>query len=978
MKLISCYIENFGKLNNQSYEFNEGINSICEENGWGKSTLATFIRVMFYGFLNEKSRNGITNERKRYKPWQGGGYGGKITFETYGRIYEIERTFGIKENEDEFVLRDKKTNLVCNDYTKNIGEELFKIDVNSFMRTVYISQNDCAATATAGINAKIGNLAENTDDINNYDTAAKRLTDLLNSMNPSRKTGSLYRLKDEIAALQYEVGNISEIERRIEEYTLMRDKKKIEQEDLKYHQIKLVNDRKKISRLNDTRIIHERYQNICDEYSKKKSKVEYLKSLFGGNIPDMKEVDECIEKNAKLSSYENAVKIYELSKEEKDRFTRLNHIFDYGENMPDKKETDDILDKISQMQQMNIDKQKVSMNPEEEAKLQKLSIHFGNDIPDESEVDFHINQYMTCHEKKNSLEARKAALHSMKSSLERESLNEKRRINELMKEKEFVKNKINEKKTYLSSLKSEVETEKKKLFGLFGLGIIFVILGIIIALILKNGIVAIGACAVGAFFFLLMYFCTNTKNSLVREISNAKSEIKELLEDVKGINENEQGKKYKSECKINEKDNNISDDSITISNIKQIENEIIEDELYIRKTEKEIVGFVERYDSGNIALNGNNHIIKMLYMMKSDINQYEILLAKKAAIKNSHYDSQINNLSDEIKEFIARFYDITVLSALQYEKAVHSIEKDKEDFIMLHSKCRNLKKAKQEYALTLNKVEEFLSKLSLKVKDSRSSAIQLMEMKGNLNRYTEGCQELNHICKEKTDYEKAHREDLIRFEEEKESFTTNMQSIDEKIANLAQEMEQIQKSIAHYNGKINELRERFDELNEKRDVLKILEEKYQSNFRKYHLLNQTKKLLEKSKNSFTAKYMQPIMSGFLKYYRIIDGGETGGIHIDAQSNITVDEKGMQREITTLSTGRQDLLGICMRMALISAMYANEKPVVIFDDPFVNLDDARVEGAIELLENIAKEYQVIYFTCHESRYSKVIKNESVKI
>ena len=85
MKLISCYIENFGKLNNQSYEFNEGINSICEENGWGKSTLATFIRVMFYGFLNEKSRNGITNERKRYKPWQGGGYGGKITFETYGR-----------------------------------------------------------------------------------------------------------------------------------------------------------------------------------------------------------------------------------------------------------------------------------------------------------------------------------------------------------------------------------------------------------------------------------------------------------------------------------------------------------------------------------------------------------------------------------------------------------------------------------------------------------------------------------------------------------------------------------------------------------------------------------------------------------------------------------------------------------------------------------------------------------------------------
>ncbi len=36
MKLISCTIENFGKLNNVTYDFSGECNTICEDNGWGK------------------------------------------------------------------------------------------------------------------------------------------------------------------------------------------------------------------------------------------------------------------------------------------------------------------------------------------------------------------------------------------------------------------------------------------------------------------------------------------------------------------------------------------------------------------------------------------------------------------------------------------------------------------------------------------------------------------------------------------------------------------------------------------------------------------------------------------------------------------------------------------------------------------------------------------------------------------------------
>ena len=58
--------------------------------------------------------------------------------------------------------------------------------------------------------------------------------------------------------------------------------------------------------------------------------------------------------------------------------------------------------------------------------------------------------------------------------------------------------------------------------------------------------------------------------------------------------------------------------------------------------------------------------------------------------------------------------------------------------------------------------------------------------------------------------------------------------------------------------------------------------------------------------------------------------------------------------------------LCMRMAYIEAMYKDEKPFIVFDDPFVNLDDNNISGAMCFLKNISKEYQVIYMTCSEGR------------
>ena len=87
MKLISARIENFGKLSDVSFDFSEHCQIFCKENGWGKSTLAAFLCVMFYGFDGEKKRDELVNERKRYQPWQKGTYGGSVVFAVGGKSY---------------------------------------------------------------------------------------------------------------------------------------------------------------------------------------------------------------------------------------------------------------------------------------------------------------------------------------------------------------------------------------------------------------------------------------------------------------------------------------------------------------------------------------------------------------------------------------------------------------------------------------------------------------------------------------------------------------------------------------------------------------------------------------------------------------------------------------------------------------------------------------------------------------------------
>jgi uncharacterized protein YhaN len=73
------------------------------------------------------------------------------------------------------------------------------------------------------------------------------------------------------------------------------------------------------------------------------------------------------------------------------------------------------------------------------------------------------------------------------------------------------------------------------------------------------------------------------------------------------------------------------------------------------------------------------------------------------------------------------------------------------------------------------------------------------------------------------------------------------------------------------------------------------------------------------------------------------------------------EKGGWVPVSTLRQGTLDLVYLAARLGLVRLVTGDRRPPLVFDDPFVTLDDARAVRALDLLREIAADFQVIYLT-----------------
>lgn len=132
------------------------------------------------------------------------------------------------------------------------------------------------------------------------------------------------------------------------------------------------------------------------------------------------------------------------------------------------------------------------------------------------------------------------------------------------------------------------------------------------------------------------------------------------------------------------------------------------------------------------------------------------------------------------------------------------------------------------------------------------------------------------------------------------------------------------------------------------------------------VLDETMDYLQRAKESLSASYLGPISRAFRGYLGQLAGTDDGGALITPELEILLEREGQSRELAYFSAGQNDLVGICMRLALVDALFGDETMFVILDDPFINLDDAHTAAALSLLQGLSRQRQILYLVCNTAR------------
>ncbi|MCD8249900.1 MAG: hypothetical protein LUC60_08655, partial [Lachnospiraceae bacterium] len=171
-----------------------------------------------------------------------------------------------------------------------------------------------------------------------------------------------------------------------------------------------------------------------------------------------------------------------------------------------------------------------------------------------------------------------------------------------------------------------------------------------------------------------------------------------------------------------------------------------------------------------------------------------------------------------------------------------------------------------------------------------------------------------------------------------------------------------QRDLQHQLQRLREQAERITELEEEEERLS---QEITDGEREYGLLEKTLKYLKTAKEQFSTRYLKDLQQGLEYYVKQMEPEEEKETLLDVKLKLKVQEAGALRETAYLSTGWQDLLQIAERLAIVDALCEGEQPVLILDDPFVNLDEEKQERAFALLQKLSEKRQMIYFTCRKS-------------
>ncbi|OGO90028.1 MAG: hypothetical protein A2Y17_07930 [Clostridiales bacterium GWF2_38_85] len=298
-------ISAFGALKEVLIEPKSGLNVIVAPNESGKSTIAAFIKFIFYGFSGIRLQTIADNEKKKYIPWDLQHAAGAIIIKTPKGRYRVERSFSLPAKENVLILDTTTGKQVFNGICPGnqffgVGEEVFA--KSTFFRQLFVPQSGDDELAE-----QLQNLIFSADEQTSLSKAMKRLKDARNSLT-SRTNGQLPKLRKQYDELVLE---FTEAEKQNSMVFIAQKQLKKVQQDIAEKQREvdiIVAERENIDKY-ETKLKLVNFEEQDKLIDKALNEYNTAKNNFvGGVIPDREFIQQLINDNLKLNGETQAIK----------------------------------------------------------------------------------------------------------------------------------------------------------------------------------------------------------------------------------------------------------------------------------------------------------------------------------------------------------------------------------------------------------------------------------------------------------------------------------------------------------------------------------------------------------------------------------------------------------------------------------------------------------------------------------------------
>lgn len=135
------------------------------------------------------------------------------------------------------------------------------------------------------------------------------------------------------------------------------------------------------------------------------------------------------------------------------------------------------------------------------------------------------------------------------------------------------------------------------------------------------------------------------------------------------------------------------------------------------------------------------------------------------------------------------------------------------------------------------------------------------------------------------------------------------------------------------------------------------------NEEKIDLIDRTIGYLTKARENVSSRFVGDINNDFASLLDNFNIDKDRFV-VDSKWNVLENSIVGMKSFEFSSQGYKDIISLCQRLILIGKIFKGERPFIILDDIFVNLDDKMLKLAKDLIKSISQQYQIVYICCNE--------------